>query len=80
MTKSKGKAYWAKHVEGWRGSGLTQARYCARYGLSVTSLKYWSWQLRRGLECCLSRYFIADISRYFPVFEWRSSGMDHRVD
>lgn len=50
MTMGKGKAYWEKHVEAWRESGLTQVRYCTRYGLSVTSLKYWSWHLRRIAE------------------------------
>lgn len=68
MTTGKGKAYWAKHVEAWRGSGLTQERYCARYGLSVTSLKYWSWHLRR-----LAQTSKTAALTLVPV---RASGMD----
>lgn len=39
-------AQWRAHVSAWRGSGQTQAAYCARHGLSVSTLGYWISRLR----------------------------------
>ena len=38
---------WRRLVEGWSGSGLTQAAYCRRQGVSVASLQRWRERLRR---------------------------------
>ena len=38
---SEKAAYWAGHIETWRGSGLSQGAYCRRHGLSQSSLSYW---------------------------------------
>jgi len=35
-------------VAAWRRSGETAARYAKRKGLSVGSLRWWSWRLGRG--------------------------------
>ncbi len=32
---------WRKLVSGWPGSGLSQANYCDRHGVSVASLQRW---------------------------------------
>jgi hypothetical protein len=40
-TTSKRAEYWAKHVEGYRSSGLTRAQYCAQNGIRVANLDYW---------------------------------------
>jgi hypothetical protein len=38
-----GKIDWEKHIEAWRESGVTQAAYCRRHGLSAG---YFSQRLR----------------------------------
>jgi hypothetical protein len=37
------KIDWGKHIEAWQGSGLSQAAYCRRHGLSAA---YFSQRLR----------------------------------
>ena len=32
---------WREHVDGWSGSGLSQAEYCLRHGISLSSFHYW---------------------------------------
>lgn len=34
-------ASWKSHLDGWRVSGLSQAAYCSRHGLSLSSFGYW---------------------------------------
>jgi len=41
------RAQWRRLGEGWAGSGLTQAQYCAHHGVSVASLHRWRELLRR---------------------------------
>lgn len=47
MSKSKANkstsaaAYWRAHVDAWRESGLSQAEYSRRHGVSVKALWYW---------------------------------------
>jgi hypothetical protein len=44
-----GKAdYWREQVDLWRSSGLSQAEYCRRAGISASSLCYW--KRRLGVE------------------------------
>jgi hypothetical protein len=35
-------AFWSKHVEKWRSSGLKQQDYCSRQGISIKS--FWRWK------------------------------------
>lgn len=35
------KAYWKKHIDEWRASGLTRGAYCQREGLKPTTFDYW---------------------------------------
>ncbi|WP_439333345.1 IS66 family insertion sequence element accessory protein TnpA [Solidesulfovibrio aerotolerans] len=45
--RSEKAAYWAGHIETWRGSGLSQGAYCRRQGLSQSSWGYWRKRLAR---------------------------------
>ncbi len=42
------REFWARHVEGWRASGLTQRVYCRRHRLTKGTLGYWASRLRRS--------------------------------
>lgn len=37
--------YWKRHLSQQRTSGLSQAKYCAREGVSESSFGYWSRRL-----------------------------------
>ena len=39
--RQRGRSEWEGLVSGWERSGLTQAVYCARHGISVGSLQRW---------------------------------------
>lgn len=41
------QTYWQTHLDAWRQSGLSQASYCKRHGLSLSSFGYW---LHRGAK------------------------------
>jgi hypothetical protein len=51
MAKTKKKTsravYWQKHISKWSKSGLTQAEYCRRNGLSAAAFHWWKGELRR---------------------------------
>jgi transposase-like protein len=38
---------WRELIQGWPGSGLTQAEYCERHGVSVSSFYRWRERLRQ---------------------------------
>ena len=38
---------WRKRLEGWRGSGLSQAEYCRQHGLSPVDFSWWKHELLR---------------------------------
>jgi hypothetical protein len=38
--------YWRRQIEAWSASGLTQAEFCRRCGLSLASLRWWKWKLK----------------------------------
>lgn len=42
---------WAKRIEQWRGSGLTQRAFCAKRGLAVSTFQWW----RRRLTAPVAR-------------------------
>jgi hypothetical protein len=33
--------YWAKHIEGWRTSGLSQLGYCQKHGIPLSTFGFW---------------------------------------
>lgn len=35
-------AQWRRHVEAWRGSGLSQADYCRQHGLNRKTFSLWT--------------------------------------
>jgi len=41
------RKFWARHVKGWRASGLTQAQYCRRHRLLKGTLGYWASVLKK---------------------------------
>jgi hypothetical protein len=38
---------WVAHIEAWRASGLSQARYCGKHHLAKSTLGWWSSKLKR---------------------------------
>ncbi len=46
MNKNRGREYWNRQVEGWRGSGLSKRAYSERHGLPYSSLCRWAGKLR----------------------------------
>jgi hypothetical protein len=44
----KGEKFWGEQLRAWRQSGLSQGQYCARHGLSLASLRYWSTRLNKS--------------------------------
>jgi hypothetical protein len=43
-------AIWRRHLVAWRDSGLSQAAYCRRHGLSLACFGYWYGKLRSTLS------------------------------
>jgi transposase-like protein len=41
-----GREWWSQHVAEWRSSGLTQAEYSRRHGITEGSLRRWSSRLK----------------------------------
>ncbi|MFK3845494.1 IS66 family insertion sequence element accessory protein TnpA [Stenotrophomonas sp. NPDC078853] len=33
--------YWSKQISAWSASGTTQAAWCAKNGLAISSFSYW---------------------------------------
>ena len=46
MNKNRGREYWNRQVEGWRGSGLSKRAYSERHSLPYSSLCRWAGKLR----------------------------------
>ena len=46
--RGNGEKFWSEHLRAWRQSGLSQGQYCARHGLSLASLRYWSTRLNKS--------------------------------
>jgi hypothetical protein len=47
MQPSKTEAFWRRHVEAWRSSGLTQKQYGVKHGINAVTLAHWSHRLQR---------------------------------
>ncbi len=45
MKRAEREAQWAKHIEGWKQSGLTQSGYCERESISYDTFKRWRQRL-----------------------------------
>lgn len=60
---------WQDIVDGWPKSGLTQAQYCARHVISVTSFHRWRERLRQGADPgnLQARRGVAAPIRFLPV-------------
>jgi len=41
------RAFWVRHVERWRASGLTQEQYSRRHGFAKGTLGYWASALKK---------------------------------
>ena len=41
------REFWARHVKGWRASGMTQQQYCRRHRLLKGTLGYWASTLNK---------------------------------
>lgn len=54
--------FWKPHLAAWNGSGLSQAEYCRRHGLSIKSFAYWRRRLGRteGVAGALVPIVVAD--------------------
>ena len=46
MKRAERTRLWAKHLEGWKASGLTQRAYCERESISYDGFKRWRRRLR----------------------------------
>jgi hypothetical protein len=42
---------WEDHLEQWRGSGLSQAEYCRRHGLSIKTFGYHKRTMGKSALC-----------------------------
>jgi hypothetical protein len=47
MQPSKTEAFWRRHVEAWRSSGLTQKQYGVKHSINAVTLAHWSHRLQR---------------------------------
>lgn len=63
--RQRSRSEWQRLVSGWERSGLTQAVYCARHGISVGSLQRW----RRVLaeDAAPREGGTAPVSEFVPV-------------
>jgi hypothetical protein len=62
--------HWRRLVEGWPASGLTQAQYCERHGISIASLHRWRERLageRRSVAVPERRRAAPDAVQLVPV-------------
>lgn len=41
MDREERIQYWAKHIECWKASGLTQRAYCEREAIACSTLQWW---------------------------------------
>ena len=45
MKENRGREYWSRQVEEWRGSGLSKRAYSERHGVPYSSLCRWAGKL-----------------------------------
>jgi hypothetical protein len=47
VPRSARRAYWRRHVDAHRRSGLSQVAFCAQRGLRKGTLSFWKWKFAR---------------------------------
>jgi hypothetical protein len=64
MKRAEREAQWAKHIEGWKQSGLTQPRYCERESISYDTFKRWRQRLETagGVRGAAARFVPVEIA------------------
>jgi hypothetical protein len=45
--KSEKRRFWEKHIEKWKGSGLSQVEYCRVNDVKIKSFRYWKRRVGR---------------------------------
>lgn len=60
------REFWHRHIRTQKQSGLTQAKYCAREGLSPSTFGYWVLQARKAAQR-------AEEGRFLPVASGRAA-------
>ena len=71
------REFWARHVKGWRASGLTQVQYCRRHRLLKGTLGYWASTLK-GLKAAGSA--LVEVGRAEVNPEGRRSPIELMVE
>lgn len=73
------REFWAKHVEGWRQSGLIARDYAASVGINPLTLKYMKCVLKK--QAGRQAVAVAPRERAMPLVEVLSAGqMDRRFE
>jgi len=58
--------YWARLMESWEKSGLTQAEFCRRRGVKAVTFAWWKRKLRGGAEQIRQRRSRSTTTRRHP--------------
>jgi hypothetical protein len=64
--RRKGRDEWAAIVAAFEGSGEPAAKFCARRGIRVGTLKWWRWRVR-GRRCGATALARSNDVRLVPV-------------
>jgi len=71
------REFWARHVKGWRASGLTQTQYCRRHRLQKGTLGYWASTLNKSKA---SGSALVEVGRAPAATEKRRSPIELMVE
>ena len=83
MTREEKSAHWRGVLEGWRGSGQSQARFCRENKLSLWQLRYWSGrERRRAGEAAFAEFAPVSVSADAGSGLWLrlGNGAELRID
>ena len=58
-SSQKKESYWQKHITECSGSGLSQAEYCRRFGIGLSTFHYWKKRLSSQRTSAEERSIIA---------------------
>jgi hypothetical protein len=58
---------WARCLEDWKNSGLSQVDFCRRKKLSIYSLRWWKWRLGRDSSRPGARAPVEDVAPQLPA-------------
>lgn len=70
---------WAKRIRAFERGGLTRRAWCAREGLSVSTLDYWRRRLRDVEASALVPVVVSDAPTAAKAIEISVAGMQLRV-